>query len=38
MKDNIPEACSAFADALYGSFKASSEHKMKFELKCESTK
>lgn len=38
MKDNIPEACSAFTDALYGSFKASSEHKMKFELKCESTK
>lgn len=31
------QACSAFGNAAYGSFKASAEHQMKYELKCEST-
>jgi len=37
MKENKAEACVAFTNAAYGSFKAPSEHKMEFELKCEST-
>lgn len=37
MQDNKAEACAAFTNASYGSFKAPSEHKMEFELKCEST-
>jgi tetratricopeptide (TPR) repeat protein len=36
MKDNKAAACNAFTNAAYGSFKAPSEHKMEFELKCES--
>ncbi len=35
---NTAEACAAFAEALYGSFKSPAQHKMEFELKCESTK
>ena len=35
---NKAEACAAFNNASFGSFKAPSEHKMEFELKCESTK
>jgi len=31
------EACSAFGNAAYGSFKASAEHQMQYELKCKST-
>lgn len=34
---NKSEACDAFSNALYGSFKAPAEHKMEFELKCGST-
>ena len=37
MLGNKAEACSAFTNASFGSFKAPSEHKMEFELKCEST-
>ena len=37
MKENKAEACAAFTNAAYGSFRAPSEHKMEFELKCEST-
>jgi|GEM_PF-169516 len=37
MKGNKAQACAAFANASFGSFKAPSEHKMEFELKCEST-
>ncbi len=37
MKENKAEACSAFENAAFGSFRAPSEHKMEFELKCEST-
>ena len=37
MLDNKGEACSAFENAAYGSFKSPSEHKMEFELKCSST-
>ncbi|MGB0346313.1 MAG: hypothetical protein ACPGGA_02435 [Balneolaceae bacterium] len=37
MKDNKAAACTAFTNAAYGSFRAPSEHKMEFELKCEST-
>lgn len=33
-KDNKNEACKAFSDALYGSFKAPASHIMEFELKC----
>lgn len=29
------DACDAFGNAAYGSFKSSAEHKMEFELKCE---
>ena len=36
MKGNKGKACEAFTNASYGSFKAPSEHKMEFELKCES--
>lgn len=32
---NRSEACSAFENAAYGSFKSSAEHKMEFELKCD---
>lgn len=35
-KGNKGEACKALNSASYGSFKAPSEHKMEFELKCES--
>lgn len=31
------EACSAFSNAAYGSFKSPAEHQMEYELKCEST-
>lgn len=31
------EACSAYGNAAYGSFKASAEHQMEYELKCKST-
>ncbi|MEO1023185.1 MAG: hypothetical protein AAFW89_11640 [Bacteroidota bacterium] len=33
-KDNKGPACEALKNASYGSFKAPSEHKMEFELKC----
>lgn len=32
--ENKSEACDAFSNALYGSFKSPAEHKMEFELKC----
>tara|TARA_R110000868_G_scaffold304437_7_gene565038 strand:+ start:8031 stop:9044 length:1014 start_codon:yes stop_codon:yes gene_type:complete len=35
-KDDKGNACSALKSASYGSFRAPSEHKMEFELKCES--
>ena len=35
-KGNKAGACEAFTNASYGSFKAPSEHKMEYELKCES--
>jgi tetratricopeptide (TPR) repeat protein len=35
-KGNKGEACKALSSASYGSFKSSAEHKMEFELKCES--
>lgn len=31
------EACSAYKNAAYGSFKSPAEHQMEYELKCEST-
>ncbi len=31
------EACSAYGNAAYGSFKSPAEHQMEYELKCEST-
>lgn len=34
---NKDESCSAFKNAAFGSFKNSAEHKMEYELKCEST-
>jgi tetratricopeptide (TPR) repeat protein len=33
----VEQACSAFKNAAYGSFKSPAEHQMEFELKCEST-
>lgn len=36
-KGNKDDACSSFENAAYGSFKSSAEHKMEYELKCEST-
>lgn len=33
---NKSEACDAFTNALYGSFRQPAEHKMEFELKCDS--
>ncbi len=35
--ENTGEACSAFGNAVYGSFKAPAEHIMEFELKCKSS-
>lgn len=37
-KGNNAEACSAFVNAAFGSFKAPSEHKMEFELKCKTAR
>ncbi len=37
-KDEKGKACEAFENASYGSFKAPAEHKMEFELKCESAR
>lgn len=37
LKGNKAEACKAYTDASYGSFKAPAEHSMEFELKCSST-
>ncbi|MCG8373198.1 MAG: hypothetical protein MI700_06675 [Balneolales bacterium] len=37
MLNNKAEACEAFGNASFGSFKAPAEHKMEFELKCQST-
>ncbi len=34
---NKSVACDAFSNALFGSFKSPAEHKMEFELKCDST-
>lgn len=34
---NKSAACDAFTNALYGPFKSPAEHKMEFELKCDST-
>lgn len=34
--NNKSEACDAFTNALYGSFRSPAEHKMEFELKCDS--
>lgn len=34
---NVEQACSAFKNAAYGSFKSPAEHQMEFELKCKST-
>lgn len=34
---NKSEACDAFSNAAYGSFKSPAEHQMEYELKCEST-
>lgn len=31
------QACSAFGNAAYGSFKSSAEHEMEYQLKCENT-
>ncbi len=36
-KANTSEACKAFANAAYGSFKSPAEHQMEFELKCNSS-
>lgn len=38
MKGNKAEACSAYTDASFGSFKAPAEHSMEFELKCGTTR
>ncbi|WP_018126182.1 tetratricopeptide repeat protein [Balneola vulgaris] len=35
-KSQKAEACKAYTDALYGSFKGPAEHAMEFELKCKS--
>lgn len=35
-KGQKAQACSALSDAAYGSFKGPSDHKMEFELKCDS--
>lgn len=37
-KNDKGQACDALKSASYGSFKAPSEHKMEFELKCESAR
>ena len=37
-KNDKGNACESLKSASYGSFRAPSEHKMEFELKCESTK
>ncbi|MEQ8578640.1 MAG: hypothetical protein RIC57_05030 [Balneola sp.] len=37
MKGNKADACSAYTNASFGSFKAPAEHSMEFELKCGST-
>lgn len=37
MKGSKAEACSAYTDAAFGSFKGPAEHSMEFELKCSST-
>lgn len=34
---NKSSACDAFSNAVYGPFKSPAEHKMEFELKCDST-
>ncbi len=34
---NVEQACGAFKNAAYGSFKSPAEHQMEFELKCKST-
>jgi tetratricopeptide (TPR) repeat protein len=34
---NKSEACDAFTNALYGSFKSPAQHKMEYELKCDSS-
>lgn len=34
---NVEQACGAYKDAAYGSFKSPAEHQMEFELKCKST-
>ncbi|WP_165141435.1 tetratricopeptide repeat protein [Halalkalibaculum roseum] len=34
---NVEQACGAFKNAAFGSFKSPAEHQMEFELKCEST-
>jgi tetratricopeptide (TPR) repeat protein len=36
MKGSKAEACSAYTDAAFGSFKAPAEHSMEYELKCSS--
>ncbi len=36
-KGNTGDACQAFGNALYGSFKAPAQHIMEFELKCKSS-
>ncbi|MDR9417496.1 tetratricopeptide repeat protein [Gracilimonas sp.] len=33
---NKAESCDAFSNAVYGQFKSAAEHKMEFELKCDS--
>ncbi|XWN38734.1 MAG: hypothetical protein ROO71_07225 [Balneola sp.] len=38
MKGDKAEACSAYTDASFGSFKAPAEHSMEFELKCGTTR
>lgn len=37
MKGSKSDACSAYTNASFGSFKAPAEHSMEFELKCSST-
>ena len=34
---NVDQACEAFKNAAFGSFKSPSEHQMEFELKCQNT-
>lgn len=34
---NVDQACEAFKNAAYGSFKSPAEHQMEFELKCQNT-